>query len=509
MNDIPAIYANAIRKEYGPTVALDDATVKVAAGTVHALLGENGAGKSTLVKILSGLVRPDAGELLIHGKAVRFTSPSDAHKCGIQTAFQEMTQIPDLTVVENLLLLNEPTGLMGRIRRRAGEEMIAEHLADYGLGAIPLRAEMRTLDLAQRQKLEIARALFRKPQILLLDEPTSTLSGPDIPWLGDIVERCKSDGITTIFISHHLTEVRELCEFMTVLRNGRNVGSARVEELSDDGVVQMIIGRSLEATYPIRVPYAVPEAPIALAARNLTVGSRVKDVSFSLAAGEVLGVAGLQGMGQNELFLSCFGALAITSGSLLVSGQKVSFAGPADAIASGIGLVPEDRKTEGLFLDIDGTQNASLPSLKAVSRWGLIHQDKERARVTDAFRSVQLDTRAVHDKASSFSGGNQQKMVLAKWLLTNASVLLLMDPTRGVDVGTRYEFYVMIREFAKRGGSVLMISSEIPELVNVCDRVLVMYAHKVVGEIATDDLSEEAVMHLALGGQPGQKEQVA
>lgn len=502
MSEDLAILARSIRKEYGATVALDDATVRVRAGSVHALLGENGAGKSTFVKVLSGLVRPDQGELLIHGEPVRFESPRDAHRYGIQTAFQEMTQVPDLTVVENLLLLNEPVGWLGQIKRKQSEETVAAHLESLDLADIPLRTEMRMLDLAQRQKLEIARSLLRRPRILLLDEPTSTLSGPDINWLGDIVERCKAQGISIIFISHHLPEVRAFCEDMTVLRNGRDVGSARVEELSDDDVVRMIIGRSMEATYPERVSHRVAEAPPALEARNLTVGSRVKSASFKLAKGEVLGVSGLQGMGQNELFLACFGALPVDDGSLLVNGRDVSFASPADAIASGIGLVPEDRKTEGLFLELDGRQNASLPSLGRVSRGGILRMKEEEERVTQAFRDIQLHTRAVTDRASSFSGGNQQKMVMAKWQLIDAHVLLLLDPTRGVDVGTKHEIYVMIRDFARRGGSVLMFSSEIPEIVNVCDRAVVIYGNRVAGEVDGDDLTEEAIMNLALGGAP-------
>lgn len=502
MSDVPAVSARSIRKEYGATVALDDASVEVGAGKVHALLGENGAGKSTFVKVLSGLVRPDRGELRIHGEEVRLGSVRDAHKHGIQTAFQEMTQIPDLTVAENMLLLNEPVGFLGQIRRRSGEDKVAAHLKTLDLSDIPMRAEMRTLDLAQRQKLEIARAIFRAPRVLLLDEPTSTLSGPDITWLGHIVERCKAQGTSIIFISHHLPEVREFCETMTVLRNGRNAGTARVADLSDAEVVSMIIGRSLDATYPVRVSHKREPAPPALEARGLRVGHRMRDASFQLAQGEVLGVAGLQGMGQNELFLACFGALPVDEGTLEVRGQPVSFAGPADAIASGIGLVPEDRKTEGLFLDLDGTQNASLPNLRAVSRFGLMQKAEEAARVRQAFRDIQLHTRAVTERADSFSGGNQQKMVLAKWLLTDAHTLLLLDPTRGVDVGTKHEIYTLIRDFARRGGAVLMFSSEIPEIVNVCDRALVVYDHHIAGDVGAEDLTEETIMHLALGGHP-------
>lgn len=497
-----AISATAIRKAYGPTVALDSANVAVRSGTVHALLGENGAGKSTFVKVLSGLVRRDQGELLIDGQPTYFTSPRDAHRAGIQTAFQEMTQVPDLTVIENLMLLNEPVGLLGQIRRRAAADRAEAHLAALGLGQINPYSELRDLDLVLRQKLEIARALLRKPRILLLDEPTSTLSGPDIHWLGDIVQRATAGGTSVIFISHHLPEVRDFCEYMTVLRNGRDVGTGRVADVSDDEVVRMIIGRSLAATFPPREDTVDRSAPPALEARAIATESGLCNLSFRLQPGEILGVAGLQGMGQNDLFLGCFGAMGLSAGSLAVGGREVSFASPADAIASGIGLVPEDRKTEGLFLTLDGMRNASMPSLAKVSRFGLIDRRAERARVRAAFDAIQLQPRAVTDRADSFSGGNQQKIAMAKWLLTSSRTLLLFDPTRGVDVGTKHEIYVMIRDFARRGGAVLIFSSEIPELVNLCDRVLVMYARRLAGEVPAEALSEEAIMHLALGGKP-------
>jgi ribose transport system ATP-binding protein len=497
----PAILVSAVRKIYGATVALDGASLTVAAGTVHALLGENGAGKSTMVKILSGLVQPNSGEIRIGGEVRSLKSPGVAQACGIQTAFQEMTQIRDLTVTQNLLLNCEPVSRFGFLRKREAEALASAHLETLGLGFVDPRAELRDLDLPVRQKLEIARAVFKKPKLLLLDEPTSTLSGRDIDWLGSIIADAKAGGAAIIFITHRMPEVNAFCEYLTVFRNGKDVGSARVGELSGDGVVRMIIGRSLAATFPPReATVRVAETP-ALAARKLSVGGRLHNASFELAQGEILGLSGLQGMGMQELFFGCFGAVALSEGHIEVNGRKVALMSPRDAVRANIGisLVPEDRKTEGLFLKLDGLKNMSLPVLERFTRFGLIDEDEEAEAVRATMGAVQVDRRAMFTRVGAFSGGNQQKIAIGKWLMTGSRVLLLYDPTRGVDVGTKHEIYLLIHEFAKAGGSVLLFSSEIPELVNLCHRVIVMYRGSVVLELAGDELDEETIIRAALG----------
>lgn len=496
-----AIEVRAVRKTYGATVALNDMSFAVRSGTVHALLGENGAGKSTTVKLLSGLIQPDAGEISIFGQVCRIKSPRDAHRIGIQTAFQEMTQVRDLTVVENMLLMYEPTSLVGRIRKRAAARRVAEHLEQIGLADIDPRRELRDLDLSARQKVEIARAVMRRPRILLLDEPTSTLSGRDIDWLGHLIARLNAEGITIIFISHRMPEVRRFCGKLTVLRNGKDTGSSDVATVSDDEVIRMIIGRSLAATFPPRVSTARSDAVPALAAREIATERRLRGASFSLLPGEVLGIAGLQGMGQLELFLTCFGATHLVSGSIQVNGKSVVLASPADAVRANIGisLVPEDRKTEALFLHLDGQQNVALPTVERRVRFGLIDRRAETAAVARALGAVNVQPRALYTRVSAFSGGNQQKIAIAKWLLAESSILLLYDPTRGVDVGTKHEIYVLIREYAKAGGAVLLCSSEVPELVNLCDRVLVMYGGRIVRELEGEAIEEEAIMRAALG----------
>ena len=379
-----ALRVDAITKAYGATVALNGASFAVRAGEVHALLGENGAGKSTMVKLLSGLVQPDAGTITLGDEPVRLRQPVDAHRHGIQTAFQEMTLVRDLTVTANMLLPKAPV-LLGQLRRRQGERMVAEHLARLGLDSIDPRAEIRDLELPVRQKIEIARAVFRRPRILLLDEPTSTLSGRDIDWLGGLIERVRADGVTVVFISHRLPEVRRFCDRLTVLRNGKDIGTAEVDAIGDDEVIRMIIGRSLAATFPprpVQRSLAAGEAPV-LEARGLATDGKLAGAGFALRRGEILGVAGLQGMGQQELFLACFGMTALRQGEIRVDGRHVTLASPRDAVRANIGisLVPEDRKTEGLFLRLDGKSNISLPVIDRFARWGLIDGAAETAAV--------------------------------------------------------------------------------------------------------------------------------
>jgi ribose transport system ATP-binding protein len=500
-----AIAVEKVRKTYGATVALDAMSFSVRAGTVHALLGENGAGKSTTVKMLSGLVQPDAGRLRIFGEECRLLTPRQAQARGIQTAFQEMTQIRDLTVAENMLLLYEPVSALGRLRKREGLQLVDAHLASLGLEDIDPRRGMADLTLSDRQKVEIARAVFRQPRILLLDEPTSTLSGRDIDWLGDVIDRVKAQGTTIIFISHRMPEVRRFCENLTVLRNGCDVGGGRVDAMSDDEMIQMIIGRSLAATFPPRPAPPTVTGHAALAARHLSVEGHVRNVSFDLRPGEVLGIAGLQGMGQLEVLLACFGAVPTSSGAIEVFGKPVVLSSPGDAVRAriGISMVPEDRKTEALLLKLDGQSNVALPTLDRRQRFGFIDKAAEVAEVARVLDIVQVQERALHTRVSAFSGGNQQKIAIAKWLLAESRIMLMYDPTRGVDVGTKHEIYVLIRDYVKAGGAVLFCSSEIPELVNLCDRVLVMYAGEIASELRGEAISEEAIMRPALGVAEG------
>lgn len=496
----PAIAMQGVRKAFGPTLAVNDVSFAIKAGSVHALLGENGAGKSTIVKLLSGLVQPDAGTIEITGRAISLTSPRASHRHGIQTAFQEMTLVPDLSVLDNMMLPYAPMGWSGMIRRRSARTAILKHLERIGFN-IDLDAPVDELDLALRQKIEIARATYRNPDILLLDEPTSTLSGGDVDWLGQLIQQLKGAGKTIVFISHRLREVRAFCDSLTILRNGKHIMTGAVGDISDKDVIEKIVGRSIAQTFPERPKDASVFGPAVLAARNLKAGERLMEASFALRQGEILGIAGLQGMGQLDLFHACFGMAEIKEGGLDVDGRPVAITSPVDAMRPNIaiGFVPEDRKTEGLFLKLDGKANASLPVIGRFTRRGLIHGDAEQAAVTRAFKTVEVEERALWTRAGAFSGGNQQKIAIAKWLVAQSRILLLFDPTRGIDVGTKHELYVMMRDFANQGGAILFHSTEIPELVHLCDRVLVLYAGRIVSEIQGNALSESAIMRPALG----------
>lgn len=499
----PAVEVDGLTKAYGPTVANSEVSFAVDTGTVHALLGENGAGKSTTMKLLSGLVRPDAGRIRIFGRDTRLHSARDAHAAGIQTAFQELTLVPDLTVLDNMLLPRAPWTPIGTLNRVRTRRDISAHFESLGLAA-DLDALAGELNLAMRQKIEIARALYRKPSILLLDEPTSALSGEDVDWLGQIIAGAKSRGITVLFISHRMPEVRAFCDTMTILRNGKAVQSARVEDVSDGEVVEMIIGRSVENTFPPRRPARdrTGQAPV-LSTKNLSAGYKLRQLDLSLHGGEILGVAGLQGMGQDSLFSALFGEENLHEGQIELDGMPLHLRNPADALdpAIGIGLVPEDRKTQGLFLKLTGRTNATLPVLSRFHRGPLLDSGAEARAAAGAFEAVDVDERAHYLPAGAFSGGNQQKIVIAKWLVAQSRILLLFDPTRGIDVGTKGQLYTLLREFADAGGSVLFHSTEIPELVHMCDRVGVLYEGRLTRWFEGDALTENAVLEAMLGGK--------
>jgi ribose transport system ATP-binding protein len=496
-----AVEIHALRKAFGATLAVDDVGFSIEPGVAHALLGENGAGKSTIVKLLSGLIEPDRGTISLFGEELRLHSPRTAHRHGVQTAFQEMTLTPDLTVLDNMLLPYGPQGWSGMIRRRTAELAVREHFERLGLD-IELWREVGELDLAIQQKIEIARAVFRKPRLLLLDEPTSTLAGRDVDWLGEVIGDLKRQGVTILFISHRMREVRAFCDRLTILRNGRHIATAATRELTDAQIIEMIIGRSIAQTFPFRPPKSAADSPEVLGAHELAAGHRLEAATFSLKRGEILGVAGLQGMGQLDLFLACFGMTDVHRGQILIDGRPVTIASPTDALRPniGMGFLPEDRKTEALFVELDGKHNVSLPIVERFCRFGLVQSAREEAAVGGAFARVEVDRRALWTPVKSFSGGNQQKIALAKWLLAESRILLLFDPTRGIDVGTKHELYLLMRAYAEAGGSILFHSTEIPELVHLCDRVLVLYGGRVVEEIGADNLTENRIMHAALGG---------
>lgn len=497
-----AIALDHVTKRYGATIALSDASFAVEDGHIHALLGENGAGKSTLVKILSGIIQPDGGEISLFGQPVRLYSREASSRLGLETAFQEIPLVPDLTVSENLLLPHQPRRFGVFLDSGEAKRRVAQILSDLDLTLVDPEDDVRDLDLSVRQKIEIARAISRKPKILILDEPTASLSSRDVEWLGRRIAALRESGTTIILVTHRMQEVREFCQSLSVLRNGAHVGSFAAADVSDSEVFRLIMGRSVETAYPPRpdrTSQAPPSMPL-LRASHLSTGRRLVDVSLSLGSGEIVGVAGLQGMGQLELFNALFGVDRLEQGEIWTAGRRLHLASPRDAIRAGIGLVPEDRKIQGLALAMTGRENASLGVLDELSTFGIVDSAREHALVDVVFQKVQVPSRAHYKSARSFSGGNQQKIVLAKWLLSQCKVLLVFDPTRGVDVGTKHEMYGLLRAFADAGGAVLFHSTETPELVGLCDRVLVVYRGRVATELAGDGIREDLIgMHM-LGG---------
>lgn len=489
-----------IRKSYGPTVALNDTGMTLEEGEVHALLGENGAGKSTLVKILSGSVRPDSGELLVAGKRSAFSSPRDALKAGISTAYQELMIVPYMTVAQNLFLGE-------RIRSRAWlttsnilERRAEEVLSRWELEEVHPDTLCADLALGVRQQLELVRALHREARVLLLDEPTAALGAEQVRWLFRQIESVRQTGVTTLFISHRIGEVREICQTVTVLRGGRDVAHAATSSLTDDQVVELMAGRQLEAALSTGTSNPVLGEPI-LEVDRLGARPGLQSASFTLHQGEILGVAALQGQGQLELFNAIYGAGSTTRGSIRVRGKTVHFRSPAEAINHevGISLVPEDRKSEGVMTAMSGLVNLTLPYLSTFSRAGVLNKNAERAAARKVISRLGIRPGALTENVSALSGGNQQKVAIGKWLIGNSRILLWFDPTRGVDVTTKSEIFTLMRELVAEGKAILFYSTDIEEIIGVADSILVLYRGEVVATLTGADKNQVAVLRRMLG----------
>jgi ribose transport system ATP-binding protein len=491
----PVLELRAIGKRYGATVALQDVSLMLRAGEICGLLGENGAGKSTLVKTLSGVVTPDTGEMLVSGADYRPSSIVESRAHGVSTAFQELSLVPTLSVAVNLFLPRPGINWLGMVSRRRIERDAQAILAAHGIDDIPSAAIVGDLSLGVRQRVEIVRAMWRQPRILLLDEPSAALS--DREWLFEQVAAAIGRGTSILYISHKLDEVRRLCRRCVILRNGRKVLDAEVAAMSDDEIFSSLAGRSVVETY-VSAPSTVRAGPAALHVAGLR-GPGVEDVSFKLSQGEVLGVAGLEGQGQSLLFKSLVGLHKLRSGTIEVLGTPKAMRSPRAARHAGVVLVPEERKSEGIFKDLTTSANISLPVIEQVSRLGMLGRRGERRLVEQVTPKVDLDARYLKLGIASLSGGNQQKAVLARALITGARCLLLFDPTRGVDVGAKQSIYRMIHAFAASGGAVLLYSTELDELVHLCDRCIVVYRNRIAGEVLREQLSQELLLSMASG----------
>jgi len=490
-----------VSKRYGGVRALQDAHVAIEAGRIHAVLGENGAGKSTLIKIMAGVVTPDEGTMLLDGQPISFATPAAANAAGIACIFQELSLIPDLSVADNVAISNPPRRF-GLIDRAGQRRMAEEALARAGAEDIHPLALVKDLSLSRRQMVEIAKALARRPRLLILDEATSALTAADVTKIYAVLKRLRAEGLALVYISHRMHEITELADECTVFCNGRSVANYAAGTKSDGEVVELMIGRRYEAVFSPRAPRVAPagDAPPLLEVRNLSWNGRLDNVSLQLRAGEVIGLGGLDGQGQRELLLALFGVLRAATGQLLVDGRSVAITGPGVAKRREIGmaLIPEDRKTEGLMLPMSVRENLSFAALDRLSRWGIVDRDAEREAVQRIVQTLAVRCDGTDVAASSLSGGNQQKLVIGKWLMLAPRIILLNDPTRGIDVGTKQEIYELLRRLADEGAAILFYSTDYDELIGCCNRVLVMYDGAIKRELVGADITERALVSSAL-----------
>ena len=504
----PLFEIRGVSKRYGGVRALQDADLSIQVGRIHAVLGENGAGKSTLIKIMSGVVVPDEGSMLLDGAPVAFASPSDAQAAGIACIFQELSLIPDLSVADNISI-SDPPRRFGIIDRGKQRQVAEKALARAGADNVHPSALVKDLSLSRRQMVEIAKALARKPRILILDEATSALTAADVTKIYAVLKRLRSEGLALVYISHRMHEIAELADECTVFRNGRSVASYAAGTKSDAEIVELMIGRELSAEFPARLTCAAGDGTPRLEVAKLAWGDQLRDVSFCVRAGEVVGLGGLDGQGQRELLLALFGVLRGTSGTISIDGKPVTIGSPSDAKRGVIGmaLIPEDRKSEGLMLPMSVRDNLSFAALESLSHVGVIDRAAEREAVERIVRLLAIRSDGTYIPAGSLSGGNQQKLVIGKWLMVSPRILLLDDPTRGIDVGTKQEIYQLLRELARGGAAILFYTTDIDELVGCCDRVLVMVEGAIRRELVGTEITEHALVSSALnlGADAGDK----
>ncbi|SEQ74625.1 monosaccharide ABC transporter ATP-binding protein, CUT2 family [Faunimonas pinastri] len=489
-----------ISKSFVGIRALSEVGLSVEAGEIHALLGENGAGKSTLMKILCGVYQPDSGLIAIDGVEHHFAGYKDAVHAGIGIVFQEFSLIPHLNAVENIFLGREKRNALGLMQRglmRGEAEAILQRLGV----AIPLHMPVASLSVAQQQFIEIAKALALNARILILDEPTATLTPSEAEHLFTIMRELKRQGVAMIFISHHLEEIFQVCDRITVFRDGRRIGDRDVAATNVDELVEMMVGRRIEKSFPPK-PEVGTSHEIVLDVQELQLDKRSPVNSFQLRKGEILGFAGLVGSGRTETALAVIGYEPAVRKTMQVRGKPASIRDPSEALANGIGILPESRKTEGLITPFNVRSNITLNNLAKYRRWGmLVDRGRERQGALDAMRRVRVKANSTETVVETLSGGNQQKVVIARWLDHHADILIFDEPTRGIDVGAKAEIYQIMRDLTAKGLSIVMISSELPEVVGMCDRVAVFRQGRIVGTLESPQITPENVMRLATAGE--------
>jgi ribose transport system ATP-binding protein len=475
---------------------LDNVDFAVLPGEIHALLGENGAGKSTLIRVMSGAVIPDAGSISYLGHRVVWQSPKQARAAGIQVIHQELALFPELSVAENILVDAQPRNRLGLISGGARHARAAAALKQLGVD-ISTHAKVDELPLADRQIVEIAKALVGRTRLLILDEPTAVISGHEVDLLFENMRRLRAEGVGIVYVSHRLEEIFEIADRVTILKDGKLVGTSPVGALTREEMITRMVGRRLEQIYPAK-RRAPAEGPDVLSARDLKSGPRVRNVSFAVKAGEIVGLAGMVGSGRTEVAEMIFGTRPVEGGTIELDGKPFSRKSAADAIRHGLGFLTESRKDDGLFLNLSVAANVVAPDLGSVTRHWLVDRARERETATRQIREFAVATPSPEAKVGTLSGGNQQKVLFSRWSRIAHRLLILDEPTRGVDIGAKVEIYRIIRQLADAGVGVLLISSELPEVVGLSDRVFVLSQGHVVGEIRDAAIDEEAIMDLAV-----------
>jgi ABC-type sugar transport system ATPase subunit len=486
----------SVTKVFGGVTALKDVTLDIGQGECHGLMGENGAGKSTLGKALAGIHRPDGGEILVAGGRPDLSSPRRAIAAGVAMVHQELAFCPDLSVAENLCMGRYPKHLGLMLNRREMNRAAEGLLARIGV-ELDVSKLMRELSTAQEQLVQIAAAVGTNPRILIFDEPTSSLSEPEAQRLFTLIETLKADGLTMIYVSHRMPELFRLCDKISVLRDGAYVGTLAKEEMTQDAVVQMMIGRSVEDYFGTAAPEEFGET--VLRVQNLSSPGAFQDIRFNIKAGEIVGFAGLVGAGRSEVAKAVFGLDPNATGTVSVDGVKLALGSVRSALRAGVGLVPEDRKRQGCVLGMSCRENATMAILDRIDRAGFLDQKREKQIAEDFIGRLRVKTASMDAPVNSLSGGNQQKIVIAKWLARGGKLLIMDEPTRGVDVGAKAAIHALLDELAGQGLAIMLISSELPEVLNLSHRIMVMREGRIVGELPRAEASQEAVLRLMAG----------
>ena len=494
-----------ITKRFDGITALDQVQFACDKGEVHVLAGENGAGKSTILKILAGIHQADEGEVYFHGRKVDIKNPEQSQKLGIAMVFQELTLVREMTVWENIYLNQEPVNRLGRIDKKEIKKRIKEAMDKYGIHIDP-DAVVEKLPVAQQQMAEILKILVRDPELIILDEPTSALAKKEVRQLYQIVKNLIADGKTIIFISHRLEELFELGDRITVFKDGAYIGTRNMREINEDDLIRMMVGRSLSNVFPQPV-CEVDDSQVIFEARDLTdFGHKLNHVSFQVHRGEILGIAGLQGHGQTELLDAVSGLYPLAEGEVWVNGRKVNIKHAGQAIANGVALVPSDRKNQGLMLELSNRHNLAVSSMKKRMKGCFIDRKAEQAFGEAMTAKLSIKMGGLDQPVSSLSGGNQQKVVLGKELATEPRVILFDEPTRGIDVEAKREFYQIMHNLAAQGVAVVMNSSDMMEVIGMSSRVIVMYEGRISGILEKEELTEELIMQLGMGMEKARKE---